>query len=60
MNHCPCYGCGKQLHPDDMNTIDVDRYGEHYTEDVCDECMNEAKNQQKQSKLSFEIREENA
>jgi hypothetical protein len=34
----PCECCGEMFHPDDLNTVDVDRCGEHWTIDVCDEC----------------------
>ena len=26
------------FNPDDLNTVDVDKYGEHSTLDVCDDC----------------------
>ena len=37
----PCYGCGEQFHPDDLNTLDVESYGEHDTIEVCDECSSD-------------------
>jgi len=37
-NFRPCYRCGKRCHPDDMHAIDIDKYGEHDTAEVCDRC----------------------
>jgi hypothetical protein len=34
----PCYGCGERFHPDDMHTIDIEKYGEHDTAEICDGC----------------------
>ena len=34
----PCYGCGERFHPDDMRTIDIEKYGEHDTAEICDGC----------------------
>ena len=37
-NFRPCYGCGERYHPDDMHTIDIEKYGEHDTAEICDGC----------------------
>jgi hypothetical protein len=34
----PCYGCSELFHPDDMHTIDITKYGEHDTAEICDGC----------------------
>tara|TARA_R110000824_G_scaffold305230_1_gene493087 strand:+ start:799 stop:999 length:201 start_codon:yes stop_codon:yes gene_type:complete len=34
----PCDCCGEPTHPDDIHTVDVDRFGEHDTIEVCDFC----------------------
>ena len=36
---CDC--CGAMFNPDDLNTVDVDKYGEHSTIEVCDNCKTE-------------------
>jgi len=33
-----CDGCQMKFNPDDLHTRDVDRYGEHHTLELCDEC----------------------
>jgi hypothetical protein len=33
----PCDICGTKYHPDDLSTVDIERYG-HDTIEVCDDC----------------------
>lgn len=33
-----CDGCGKRHQPDELNTVDTTRYGEHWTLEICDQC----------------------
>ena len=38
-NFRPCESCGEMFHPDDLHTVDTDRYGEHWTIEICDSCI---------------------
>ena len=36
-----CDACGESFHPDDLNTVDIEDYGKHYTIAVCDGCKDD-------------------
>lgn len=34
-----CDSCDSRFHPDDLNTVNVEEYGQHNTLEICDDCM---------------------
>lgn len=37
-NFRKCDGCGRRYHSDELNTVDTERYGGHWTLEICDRC----------------------